>query len=231
MTSLLEVEGASIVGRLEATNLAIEAGTMVALVGPNGGGKTSLLRAIAGVEEADGAVRIAGERLDAVGPIRRARLVGLLPASRDLVWPITVQALCALGHRDRHAVGQAMDLLELGPLARHRVDHLSTGERSRALLARIFAADPRVMLLDEPLSNLDPYWVLRVLDIVAARVKERQSAALVSLHDLHQVERFDRLMAIADGTVRYDGTPEGFMKSNDLRAIFKITREGDRFVL
>jgi iron complex transport system ATP-binding protein len=96
MTSLVARQVA-LHGRLLPTDLNVKAGELVALVGPNGGGKTSLLRAIARIENAGGHVAIGGEDVDAAPPARRRRLLSFLPASRDMTWPIAVRDVIALG--------------------------------------------------------------------------------------------------------------------------------------
>lgn len=231
MTPLAVIEGAAIAGRLAPTTLKVENGNLVALVGPNGGGKTSLLRAIAGVEEAQGIVRVEGERVDEAAPNRRARLVGLLPASRELVWPVAVRDLVAMGAMGLDALPSVLADFDLEALADTPVDRLSTGERSRVLLARLVAAAPRLLLLDEPLSNLDPYWVIRALDLIEAQVRGNGGAAIVSLHDLHQVGRFDRVIAIANGQVAFDGKPKEFFESSVLRTVFQVGREDGRYII
>lgn len=231
MTPLAVIDGAAIAGRLEPTDLVVEAGSLVALVGPNGGGKTSLLRAIAGVEEARGVVRVGGEPVADAAPNRRARLVGLLPASRELVWPIAVRDLVAMGSVTADAVACQIAAFGLEGLADSPIDRLSTGERSRALLARLLAAAPRLLLLDEPLSNLDPYWAIRAVELIETEVRATGAAAIVSLHDLHQVDRFDRVLVMADGRVAFDGAPREFIESNVLRTVFHVRREGDRFAI
>lgn len=223
MTSLLTAENISISGRLEPTSLSAEAGQLIALVGPNGGGKTSLLRAIASVEDAQGRVLIEGEDLGQVAPNRRSRLVGFLPASRDIAWPISVRDLVRLGgNPDQGRVTTLLDTLELGALADRRVDQLSTGERARVLIARALAPRPRLLLLDEPLSNLDPYWVVRLLELLRRETATAQSTALVSLHDVRLADRFDRLLAVAHGSVKLNETPSNFLKSSDFEQIFRV---------
>ena len=83
MTPVLEAHGLVLAGRLQPTNLRLAGGTLTALIGPNGSGKTSLLRAIAGVEPAGGSVQVGGEALASAGPARRRQLLGFLPAGRE----------------------------------------------------------------------------------------------------------------------------------------------------
>ena len=97
MTPLLEANALSLGTRLPPLDLSSAGGEMIALVGPNGGGKTSLLRALAGVEGASGSVRIDGEALDGLAEARRRRLLAFLPASREIAWPIAVRDVIALG--------------------------------------------------------------------------------------------------------------------------------------
>ncbi len=198
---------------------------MVALVGPNGGGKTSLLRSLAQVDDCEGAVIVSSEELGLASPGRRARLVGFLPASRELVWPLSVRDIITLGGApDEAKIPQILELLELQPLADRRVDHLSTGERTRALIGRIFATSPKVMLLDEPFSNLDPYWVKRLCQIIRTELQQVDRCSVVSIHDLALAREFDRLIALYNGSVAFDGSPDKFLNSSDFEKVFRIKR-------
>ncbi|WP_294171533.1 ABC transporter ATP-binding protein, partial [uncultured Sphingomonas sp.] len=97
MTAVLAAEELSIPERLRPTSLELAAGSLTALIGPNGSGKTSLLRALAGIERASGQVRVAGEALASATPARRRQLLAYLPASRELVWPIAARDVIRLG--------------------------------------------------------------------------------------------------------------------------------------
>lgn len=206
MTPLLEARSVAMGTRLASLDLVSGGGEMIALVGPNGGGKTSLLRALAGVEEACGAVAIDGEALAGLGEARRRRLLAFLPASREVAWPIAVRDVIGLSGASGERIDALVAELGLERLADRAIGSLSTGERARALLARAMAAGPRLLLLDEPLSNLDPYWVLRTLDLLAEAARAG-ATVMVALHDLALVERFDRLLLLEDGCLVGDGVP------------------------
>jgi len=228
MTPRLEASALALAGRLKRADLEAAPGELIAVVGPNGGGKTSLLRALAAIETTSGSVSIDSELLASVPPARRPRVVTFLPASRDIAWPISARDLIALGlpAPDDKRVEELIALLELQPLAHRPVDRLSTGERTRVLLARALAPRPRLLLLDEPLSNLDPYWVLRILEILRSDVADG-ATALVALHDIDRVTAFDRALLVADGEIRADLRPAEMLESETLANAFGIERAAD----
>ena len=204
MTSLL-ASRIALPGRLALTDLEVADGEFVALVGPNGGGKTSLLRSLARVEDAEGRVQVDGQEVDQMSEAQRRRLLAFVPASRDIGWPIAARDVVALGlgTRDEARIDDLVELFELERLIRRPENSLSTGERARVLIARALAAKPRLLLLDEPLSNLEPYWVLRLLEILRG-VADDGAMVLVALHDLLQLPAFDRALLIDGGAVQMD---------------------------
>lgn len=233
MTPIARATRIAIAGRVGPLDLTVQPNELIAVVGPNGGGKTSLLRALAQVEDAAGDVEIAGESLSGLAPNRRTRLVGLLPASRDMIWPITVRDLVTigLGAHDAAAVEGALDAFELDELAERTVDRLSTGERSRVLLARMFAAIPRLMLLDEPLANLDPYWGRKLFGLLNDRRRNPELATLASLHDLTQLKHFERVIAVEQGRIAFDGPPRTFLRSEEFTRVFRTSASELELVL
>ena len=222
--SLLVATGLRIPGRLEETSVTIDAGTLTCLIGPNGSGKTSLLHAIAGIGSPQGRVRIDDVDPLCLGPPRRQRLLTYLPASRDVKWPLAARDLIRLGGEDD--IEPVLAELELGPLSDRRVDQLSTGERARVLLARALAPRPKLLLLDEPVTNLDPLWQLKLMEHLRTLTRHSGRAVLMASHDLELAARFaDRLIVMDSGRAVADGGPE-ILEGPEVRAVFGIERRG-----
>jgi iron complex transport system ATP-binding protein len=229
MTALVEADGLALPGRLFEVSLRLDAGELVCLVGPNGSGKTSLLHAMAGIDRPAGRVRIGGEDPGGLAPGRKVRLLTFLPATKELRWPLRARDLVALGGASEAEVDEAIARLELTPLAERRVDQLSTGERSRVLIARAFAPNPKLLLLDEPSANLDPLWQIRLLEMLKAGLRRTGQAALVALHDLDAAARYgDRILVMDGGRIAADGSPRDILASSHIPRVFGIERiEGE----
>jgi len=224
MSALVEAKSLAIPGRLSQTSVTLDAGELVCLVGPNGSGKTSLLHALAGIGAAQGQVRIAGESPNGLHPERRQRLLTFLPASRDVKWPLTGRDVIALGvPSDDTAIQRLADELDLVDLIDRRVDRLSTGERSRILIARALAAEPKLLLLDEPTANLDPLWQLKLMDHLRGLARSGGRSVLLAVHDLEVARRYaGRLIVMNGGRIEADGDPQQLLAGPLMQQVFGI---------
>lgn len=220
--SLVIATGLRLPGRLEPTDLTLEGGTLTCLIGPNGSGKTSLLHALAGIGSPEGNVRIDGVDPKAVAPTGRPRLLTYLPASRDVRWPLTAGDLIRLG-----GVGEIDEIvaeLELQPFAERRVDRLSTGERARVLIARALAPQPKLLLLDEPVANLDPLWQIKLMALLRVLALDPARAVLMAAHDLDLAGRHaERLVVMDKGRIVADGGRE-LLHGSVIRQVFGVER-------
>ncbi|MBV9252032.1 MAG: ABC transporter ATP-binding protein [Acetobacteraceae bacterium] len=178
---------------LRGVSLSIAQAELVAICGPNGAGKSTLLRALAGL--------LPG--LPAPDP----RRVAYLPQGARCAWGLTVEQVAALGripHRDSvmAPVTRALQSCGIVALRSRRVDRISGGEARRAMLARVFATEPEVLLLDEPTADLDPaaaHEVMRLLRLAA----DEGSAVVVVQHATDLAIRYaHRIVVMADGHIR-----------------------------
>jgi len=224
MSARLEARGLNAAGRLAPTDLRLAPG-LTLLVGPNGAGKTSLLHGLAGIGDIAGEVLIDGAPLAAMSPAERVGRFAFLPATRELRWPLAARDLVALGlapARDPAAVEAALALVEAGDLADRRADRLSTGERARVLIARALVARPDILLLDEPVANLDPHWQLAIMALLRAEAT-RGATILASLHDLAMARNFaDRVLVIDHGRIIADGPPDEALSDARAARIFGV---------
>lgn len=151
---------------LHGLTFAIRPASLTALLGPNGGGKTTLLRVLAGLHPpAAGEIRIAGQHLSARPPREQARLIGYLPQQHRAVFPFTVRDVVLTGRiglsgwrpssADERAADEAIVEMGLEALADRPYTAISGGEQQRVMIARLLAQRPPVMLLDEPTAHLD----------------------------------------------------------------------------
>lgn len=204
-------------GRLDAVSLTINPGEVTAICGPNGAGKSSLLGCLAGLLEPQrGTLRLDGTPLGTLPPRDRARAIGYLPQQGELAWDISVETLVGLGRlpwqagaeADRAAVEAALTVLDLGRFRTRPMSQLSGGEAARALLARVLAGEPRWLLADEPLANLDLAHQLALLAQFRALAGQGMGVVLV-LHDLAQaMNHADRVVVLDGGTLAADGPPD-----------------------
>ena len=227
MTPLLDAIGLGLPGRLLATDFVMAGPELVCLVGPNGSGKTSLLHALAGIGAPSGTVRIAGVDRRTLAPAQRLRTLAYLPATRELRWPLSGRDLILLGGATPEEAAEAEARLELAAVAGRRVDRLSTGERSRVLIARALAPEPSLLLLDEPTANLDPLWQIRLMEMLKETLAQTGQAALVALHDLDAAGRHaGRLIVMKNGRIAADGPPRDILAGPAIPETFGIVRVG-----
>jgi iron complex transport system ATP-binding protein len=195
-------------------------GEWVGLIGANGAGKSSLLRAVAQLVRYDGTVRVGGQPLGELPTRRRARLVAYVPQQPELPAGMSVLDYTLLGRtphigyfgveskQDRRRCAELLDRIGLAELADRLLSTLSGGELQRAVLARALAQDAPVLLLDEPTSALDLGRRVDALELVDELRRERGLTVLSAMHDLTLAAQFaDRLVLLADGRVAASGPP------------------------
>ena len=195
-------------------------GRILAVIGANGSGKTSLLRAIAGLVAHDGTVHTSG-RLDYM-PQDNAVRAALTVFEVVLLGRLRSLAL-RVAREDLRAAEAALGELGIGDFANRRIGELSGGQRQLVFLAQVLAGDPEVLLLDEPTSALDIAHQVQVLALLRDATRRRGLTTLAVLHDLNAAARFaDGLALMSAGRLIAHGPPETVLTVPALRAAFGV---------
>lgn len=221
---------------LDAFDLDVLPGEFVAVVGANGVGKTTLLRALAGFHPAAaGHVSLDGVELGTLAPHRRAQLVAALGADAEAPSGMTVREVALSGRFARHpwwdwtrgdddveAVVTALGRVDLAEKADRAFDTLSSGERQRAWIALALAQGAHALLLDEPTSHLDARYALDVLDLLHGIAREGTTVVAV-LHDLNEAAAFaDRIAVLGEGRLLAYGAPSAVLEPEILKRAYGV---------
>ena len=216
-------------------SLEVQRGEVVALLGPNGSGKTTSFYAIAGLVNPEGGqVLIDGQDVTYLPMYRRARMgIGYLPQEMSIFRGMSVEdnisAILDISYRDRHKRRERLEEL----LGEFSIEHLrrapalalSGGERRRVEIARCLAADPKYLLLDEPFAGVDPISVGDIRHLVAD-LKKRGSGVLITDHNVREtLEIVDRAYILHDGKVLMSGSPDEVVRNENVRRVYL----GDNF--
>lgn len=183
---------------LEDFSLQVQGGQVLALLGPNGTGKTTALRALARLlRPRRGRVTLGDEDIWRLPSRDYSRRVAYAPQFQEVEWGLTVMDTVSLGrapHRgwllpwtaqDRRVVAEVLERLGLSALAERRVETLSGGEKRRAVLARTLTQEPDILLLDEPTAHLDLGYQVEILDLLQDLAHHRGLAVVLTLHELN----------------------------------------------
>jgi zinc transport system ATP-binding protein len=206
----------------------VQEGDYIGVVGPNGGGKTTLMKGLMGLLTANhGKIRYK--------KAEEENLIGYLPQKMmmdDRAFPATVKEIVAMGllckkkfpkfflHKDDEKIQSILKKLKIEHLKERRIGDLSGGQLQRVLLARAMVASPQILILDEPTSALDPKIRDEFYEIINRLNQEDGVTVLLVSHDVGSVGKYTKKMLYLDGRLVFFGTYEEFCKSKDMTDYF-----------
>ncbi len=223
---------------LRHVQYAVEAGTIVGIIGPNGSGKTSLLKLLMKLLHPEsGEIRVFGKDIETVSPATLARRIAFVPQETPQLFPFTLGELVLMGrfpfHQPfagwgwdaaddvRHAT-RAMHSMEIASLANRMMSDVSGGERQRAMIARALTQDADVLLLDEPTAFLDLHHQLDIARKLRQLNREQGLTVVMVSHDLNLASQCcDQLLLLHQGEIAAQGHPADVIRSDVLEPVYR----------
>jgi len=223
---------------LKGVNITIKPGEFVALMGPNGSGKTTMMRCINKILKIkSGSVKIDEEDILRLKMEDIAKICTTVPADTPLDFALTVRDFVSLGRapyvntlwwetdEDEKIVDQAMWDLGITRYENRRLHELSSGERARVLLAKGVVQTPKLMLVDEPSAHLDIKYKVQVMEILRD-LTNKGLTVLIASHDINLLTRFcDKIMLLSKGRIIDYGLPKDVVTKESIREVFDIEVE------
>jgi len=220
---------------VDGVSFAMSRGEMVGIIGPNGSGKTTALRATSGlIKPESGAVELSGVPLSDIDARARAKKVAYLPQGSGQGMSFTAMEIALMGRyphlgrfevegeNDREVALAALRRTGVEEFADRQIGDMSGGERQRVLIARSLAQEPELLLLDEPTASLDLKHQLELMSLVHDEVAAGMGAVVV-LHDVALAARYcDRLVLMDYGRLVADGSPSHVLTAENLARVFEV---------
>jgi iron complex transport system ATP-binding protein len=222
-----------------------EKAEFIGIIGPNGGGKTTLLKTLSHIiKPFKGGVLLEGENIHSLNVLFLAKKIAMVGQGLSSIFSFTVEEIVLmgrspyigpLGHEKEEDVRKAQYAMErtgLVALKKRPIDQLSAGERQRVLIARALAQQPKLLLLDEPTAHLDIGYQIDILDLIKSLQKDNALTILCVMHDLNLASQYcDKLLLLDKGRIAGFDTPKNILKYDILEKTFNATCIVDENIL
>ncbi len=225
---------------LNGVSFELAPGEVLSIVGPNGTGKSTLLRCMNGLMRPDkGDIFLGNENLGTMKRLQIAQNLGYVPQSFETVFPLKVLDMVLLGRQphvawkrtrqDLEKAYAALYLTGIENLAMRSFSEISGGQQQKVIIARALAQEARILLLDEPTSNLDIMHQLEVMELIKDLVSAMALAAVVSVHDLNLAARYsDRVLMLHQGRIVAAGDPMSVFTRDNIAVVYHVEARVDR---
>ncbi|MGD6811007.1 MAG: ABC transporter ATP-binding protein [Candidatus Bathyarchaeia archaeon] len=221
---------------LSDISLEVKPGSFLGILGPNGSGKTTLLKSISRVlKPHGGSILIDKEDIYALKPVQVAKQMAVVPQFNNVGFNFSVMDVVLMGRnphmgtfqmensQDVEIAKKAMVLTNTWKLASRRINELSGGEQQRVIIARAIAQEPKILLLDEPISHLDIINQIEIMDLVKTLCIKNELIVLAVIHDLNMASRYcDKILMLKDGKVFALGPVEEVLTSENIQSVFGV---------
>lgn len=224
---------------LKNLSLEVREGEILGILGPNGCGKTTLLKHLnKNLSPQGGHILLDGEDLEVITKRDIAKRVAVVPQTNEVHFSFTVRDIVSMGrmpfqglmegmsHSDDEIVDRALERVGLAGYGERHINTMSGGERQRVIIARALAQTPKILLMDEPTLHLDINSQFDVLDLVRDLSKEDGLTVVIVSHDLGMVARYcDRILMIHNFDIMALGTPEEVLTPENMDLVFGVDAE------
>lgn len=210
---------------------AVKIGEFIGLLGANGSGKSTILKLGSGIlKSSDGYISLWGKPVQSYKNKDRAKLLSYLPQVLDMNIPFTVRELVSMGLYPYEipptlTVDEALEMVGLTDKAESLITNLSGGERRRVYIAMTLLQGAGLLLLDEPLANLDIKYQIELLRLLRELRERRNITAVMALHDINIALQFEKLILLKEGKILGIGNPETVLTKGLLKQAFDIEVE------
>lgn len=212
-------------------SLPIKNGEFIGLLGANGSGKSTILKLASGIlQPVSGQIHLWGKELGSIPNRDRAKLLSYLPQFLDMNIPFTVREFVGMGlypyeTMPELTVDDAIEMVGLTDYSESLTTHISGGERRRVYIALTLLQGAGLVLLDEPLANLDIRYQMELIKLLKDLGAKRNITAVMALHDINIAFQFDRLILVKEGHIIGNGKPEEVLTKEMLKKAFDVDIE------
>ncbi len=222
---------------LHNVSFHVQDGENLAIIGPNGCGKTTLLRTIANIIPFEGDVLVDNQNIKTLSRKQLAEKIALFSQITNIYFDYSVYETVMMGryakqkrnllsnysHLDKEIVREVLETMGLWDIRSKSITALSGGQMQRVLLAKAFVQEPDIILLDEPTNHLDLHFQIELIDFLKRWARNNKKTVIGVLHDINLAIRLsNNILLMADGKIVDSGTPEQVLKSNVLESVYKI---------